>query len=265
MKTSVATFAVLIGATAPAFAIGLKTAFIKALRAIAAAGASLWGGIKRHTPVRAPGPTTTPNINALLLHLCNGDHDKALFVLRWLAYPLRSPNNSKLTTALWVRGGQGAGKSLFFGSVVRALYSHVESATVDDNALRGAFNGWLMSKRYVLVDDFDHKRGLAEIKHLLTSDKLRIDRKGQERTLVRNKANFVLLSGDKDVLPFDPDNRRFFILDAPAALPPAFYKSVLAELNSGGAETFGDWLRNDLDMIGTNHAKTGTAALEVLA
>lgn len=216
--------------------------------------------VHRAQRARAPGPAATPRINELLLHLCSGDRDKALLVLRWLAYPLTARNGKKLAMAVWIRGGQGAGKSLFFGSIVRSLYPRLESSTVHGSALESVFSEWLQSQRYVVVDGFVPRLHSEKAKHLITADMLTLHRKAKESLRVRNRTYFVFMSDDQGLDQAGYDPRRFIVLDPPGPLEPAFYQAVLAELNSGGAEAFADWLKFSLDMYGDDHADRGQIA-----
>lgn len=82
----------------------------------------------RMTPAAAPAIAARPahcgNIMTLLAHLCDMDDELQLWVLRWLAYPLRNPG-ARMSTALVLNGGQGSGKSLFLNFVVAELYGDV--------------------------------------------------------------------------------------------------------------------------------------------
>jgi hypothetical protein len=60
--------------------------------------------------------------------------------------------------------------------------------------------------------------------------------------------NFIMISGMPGALQVDPDQRRFCVIDAPAPMPPAFYRSVEYEIQSDGIEAFLDFLMRDLDM-----------------
>lgn len=211
----------------------------------------------------ALGPASTPNINALLLHLCDGDHGRALWVLRWMAYPLRE-KGAKMATALLVRGGQGSGKSLFFEKLIKPMYGN-QAYSADRHSSH--FNSWMSAQRFVVVDGLDWmNQNPAQLKGLLTSSNVIIERKGSPAAVEANRMNFVFMSGAFEALPIDNGDRRFMVIEQPARLPPAVYWAVAEEINNGGIEAFHDFLIAQLAMDDfgprTLPAKPNVRALE---
>lgn len=193
----------------------------------------------------ALGPAATPNINALLLNLCDGDRERALWVLRWLAYPLRN-EGAKMATALLVGGAEGSGKSLFFEQVIQPAYG--KRAATPRQPLNSPFNDWMTSKRFVLVDDLQLTSSIAtRIKHLISSPTVSINAKGYHEKIERNSMNFVFISSAADRLINDENNRRFMVLKPRKTLPQAVYTGVMQEIASGGTEAFHHFLLQQLD------------------
>lgn len=197
-------------------------------------------------PTPALGPASTPNINALLLNLCEGDRDRALWVLRWLAYPLRH-EGAKMATALLVAGVQGSGKSLFFDQVIKPMYAE---RAVKPRNLGGPFNAWMSRQLYVLVDDLRANSATpAQIKHMITDQSIIINQKAVESRIERNGMNFVFLTSDFNALSDVADNdRRFMVLTPRRALPPAVYTAVVGEIANGGIEAFHYFLTQQLEL-----------------
>jgi hypothetical protein len=187
------------------------------------------------------GPVSMPYTNAVLLNLCGNDRGRVLDVMQWLAHPLRHPG-TKLPNALWVRGGQGAGKSMFFGALIAPMYA--ESAiNLPVRTFESWFNGWAMQKRLVLVEDFDFcAESAARTKLLLSSQHLKIERPGRAAAIERNQMNFIFMSGEQAALPMQAELRRFLILDSGAALPSEYYDGMAEEIRQGGVETYMDFL-----------------------
>lgn len=191
------------------------------------------------------GPAATPNINALLLNLCDGDRDRALWVLRWLAYPLRN-EGAKMATALLVGGVQGSGKSLFFEQVIKPLYG--DRAITPRQPLNSAFNDWMTRKLFVLVDELRPSPSIApRIKQLISSPTVLINSKGCQEKVERNSMNFVFMSGAAAPLKDDMNNRRFMMIEPRKALPQAVYAGVAQEIATGGIEAFHHFLLLQLD------------------
>lgn len=223
----------------------LPTAYSTLVEAIKSAFARIF-----KAPMAAPGPATTPNLNNILLHLCDGNRELALYVQRWIALPLRNPH-VRMERALWICGGQGAGKGLFFERLIAPLYAG-EACTVR-NELHEHFNDWALGKRLILADEFSGDRGaMMRIKQMMTADKLMIQRKAAERKLVRNRMNFIFMSGHVDALRADCADRRFVVIDAPPALPREVYQAAAAELASGAGDAYRNYLLHVLDMGGFN-------------
>lgn len=198
----------------------------------------------------APGhefkPDADMHIQALLLRLCGYDHDRMLWVMRWLAFPLRNPG-ARMSTALVVSGEQGCGKNLFFAEIMgkindnRALLCHTPFS-------RYAFNDALKGKRYVVIDhDIEH-RDIVWLKATMGSEHLTIDTKHRPRSIEKNALNFVLLTGENGNGWIQGNNRRFFVLEAAPRSPDHFYRAVDMEIANGGIEAFIKRLLHDVDM-----------------
>ncbi|NML62245.1 hypothetical protein HHL21_14405 [Massilia sp. RP-1-19] len=197
-----------------------------------------------------PAPTRMPsccvNINALLLHLCDFDHELYGYVLKWLAYPLRHPG-AKMNRALIFNGGAGSGKSLFFNRVVTGLYGG-EARHVNDSVLTASFNAWAASARFVLAEDDLTNQAQVTLKRLISSDIVTINGKGVPEYAEPNRMNFVFLSGAADFLPASVGDRRFVVIEVPPARGPLFYRAVRDEIDNGGVDAFREYLMRGIDL-----------------
>jgi putative DNA primase/helicase len=214
------------------------------------------------TPLPPFGPATMPYTNAVLLNLCGNDHGRALEVMRWLAGPLRAPGE-KLPQALWVRGDQGTGKSMFFNDLIAPMYG-AAAATISGNTFNGWFNGWASGKRLAVVDPFEYSfESIQRFKSLITSNRLHIERKGHAASMERNQLNMIFLSGSPDVLPMSGDTtRRFMVVDAGPALAHEYYAGMAEEIRQGGVQTYLQFLVEQLDNpfhVGDTDAPAGLA------
>lgn len=200
-----------------------------------------------NAPVQAL--TTTPNIHALLLHLCNQDHQRAKLVMRWLAYPLRNPG-AKMRTALYVRGVEGAGSSLFFEQVIAKMYG--ERACVINHQFSSRFNEWATGKLFVLTDEFKSTRdNLTQMKRLVSSDEYILNRKGLPDQIEKNEMNFVFIANRTECFPYK-DERRFIVLEPSGRVQQDLYRAVAAELDDGGVAELYRYLTTELDMADFN-------------
>jgi hypothetical protein len=196
-------------------------------------------------------PTSCGNINALLLHLCDFDYELHMWVLRWLAYPLRNPG-AKLSTCILVNGGDRDGKSMFFADVMAELYGdtarQLRPAALQPRALE-----WAKGAEFVVIDGRYSDASLGHLKHLVTDSALyAVAAHKRAASLHPNRMNFVFLTGEIDFLPTDVANRRFVVIEAPPARQPKFYLAARFEIENGGAEAFRDYLMRGIDMADFN-------------
>ena len=191
-------------------------------------------------------PGHCSNIMTLLAHLCDLDDNLRLWVLRWLAYPLRNPG-AKMSTGLIFNGGEGSGKNLFFVYVMAQIYGK-QATTISHRALHSSFTDWMDGRRLVIVDEVYAAHHGARIKSLIACDELVIHCKGHPPRTVPNQLNFVFLSNHEDFLPEHISGRRFTVVEVPPARPRAFYEAVAHEIANGGVEAFRDYLLHGLPM-----------------
>ncbi|MGZ9713915.1 DUF5906 domain-containing protein [Glaciimonas sp. GNP009] len=189
-------------------------------------------------------------IEVLLLHLCNGDETLMMWVMRWLAYPLRN-RGAKMETSIIMHGDEGSGKNFFFEKVVKEIYG--EYGYVIGNAqLESQFNDWAGMKLFMVCDEvvtrseLKHMKG--KLKGLVTGDTVIINPKGLPEHSEANHMNFVFLSNELQPLALDKTDRRYLVIWTPPALPKEFYADVAREIEAGGIEAFYHYLMYDLDM-----------------
>lgn len=210
----------------------------------------LYNDLRARTTRQSAGldvrPTHCGNILTLVAHLCDMDDDLQLYVLRWLAYPLRNPG-AKMSTALVFNGGQGSGKNLFFNHVAAALYGD-NAANIRPNDLYSKFNYWAVSANLVVVDGDYAPRHLERMKVFHAAEAFVITLEGHAPRTVVNRLNFVYLSDQEDFLPSDAGSRRFVVVEVPPARPHSFYEAIAHEIANGGLDAFRDYLMHGLDM-----------------
>lgn len=121
----------------------------------------------------------------------------------------------KFQWAPLLQGAEGNGKTLFTRCVAYAIgsrYVHYPKA----NDLDNKFNGWLLNKMFIGIEDIyvpAHKTEILEIlKPMITSgDGLEIQLKGVDQITVDICANFMLNSNHKDAIRKTRTDRRFAV------------------------------------------------------
>jgi hypothetical protein len=196
----------------------------------------------------APHPVIScGNINALLLHLCDFDYELHMWVLCWLAYPLRNPG-AKMSTCLLVNGGQGTGKTMFFAHVVAEIYGGA-GRMIGTKQLRPNALQWTDGAQFVVVDGHYSDESALHLKHLVSDSAVyAVAANKRAATLKPNHMNFAFLTGDLDFLPVEATNRRFVAIEAPPPRQRLFYEAAQYEINNGGVEAFREYLMRGVDM-----------------
>ena len=194
---------------------------------------NLWGGWPTE-----PKAGKCSVLLELLEYLCSGEENPReiyQWVLRWLAYPIQHPG-AKMRTALVFHGPQGAGKNLFFETVM-AIYGEY-GRIVDQSAIEDKFNDWASRKLFLIADEVVARAELYHVKNklkgIVTGEWIRINPKNVAAHDERNHVNLVFLSNERQPLVLDKDDRRYTVIWTPEKLPEGFYGDIRAELDAGG-------------------------------
>lgn len=165
----------------------------------------------------------------LLAHLCNHDTHDINWVLNWLAIPLQQPG-AKLDTALIFHGRtQGAGKSLFFGGVMGAIYGDY-SLVLGQSQLEGQYNDWIDGKLWAIFEEIfvgnDRYQNSNMVKQLVTGTEIYINKKFMSGWKQENHVNCVFLSNDMMPLAIEDDDRRMFVVRPKTKCPSELSHAV---------------------------------------
>lgn len=197
-----------------------------------------------------PNQGKCEKIMELLLHLCNGDEDLFLWVLRWIAYPLRNPG-AKMTTAIVMHGDEGSGKNLFWEEVVAALYGQY-GGVIGNAQIETPYNEWVSKKLFFVCDEVVTRNELRQIKGklkaLISGKSMNVNPKHLPERAEANHMNFVFLSNELQPIALDQSDRRYLVVWTPPKKDPQYYADVAAEAFGGGIEAFYHLLLHELDM-----------------
>lgn len=189
-------------------------------------------------------------IAELLLHLCNGDEDLFLWIMRWIAYPLRNPG-AKMTTSIVMHGDEGSGKNLFWEEVVCALYGKY-GGVIGNAQIETPYNEWVSQKLFFVCDEVvtrnEMKQLKGKLKALITGKRMNVNPKHLPERSEANHMNFVFLSNELQPLALDHTDRRYLVVWTPPKQDAAYYQAVADEAFHGGIEAFYHLLMHELDM-----------------
>lgn len=150
-----------------------------------------------------------------MIRLCPDERDRKIY-LSYMAALLQYPN-AKFQWCPLMQGTEGNGKSLIARCMAFAIgskYTHLPDA----QDLGNAFNGWLLDKLLIIVEEIfiSHKRELIErIKPWITNERVEIQRKGVDQFTGDNISNWFLFTNFKDGIIVKEDGRRYAIFYTP--------------------------------------------------
>jgi hypothetical protein len=115
-----------------------------------------------------------------------------------------------------IQGVEGNGKSFLIKAMTRSIgerYSHIPNAhDLSGNGLK--FNGWMIGKLFIGIEEIytaDRREILEALKNPLTADRLDVQKKGEDQSMIDNFANFMATTNHRDGVPISDTSRRWGI------------------------------------------------------
>jgi hypothetical protein len=148
------------------------------------------------------------------------DHDGAAIdhVLNFLAHLVQRPQERVGHALLITSEAKGIGKSTL-GTVVRRLVGEQNSRVAQTKDLKSSFDGWLMGKLVVQVDEV-YEAGnwdLAnKLKPLITEPTVSANIKYGPQLEIENYARFLMFSNHTAPLNIEDGDRRYFVFNSKA-------------------------------------------------
>lgn len=201
---------------------------------------NLWRGLAVQP---APG-----DVGVMLAHVhmvCGEDEKLSKYLLDWFAFKVQRPGE-RAEVAVALRGGRGVGKGLLVQSLMRILGSHALHIS-SPRMLVGDFNAHLRGALLVFADEAfwaGDKAAEGVLKALITEPTITINGKGKDAYAASNRVSVIFASNERWTVPAGADERRYFVLDVPAARrgDRAYFKRLTDWLNSGGVAHWCDFL-----------------------
>ena len=170
---------------------------------------------------------------------------------RWLAYPLVHPGTKLFSCVLlWSHTG-GTGKNLL-AEAMEPVYGSSNYVTIKSRHLLSDFNSWAEGKQFIVGDEItldDKRHTSGDLKAMLTSQRVRINRKGIESYEVPDCANYYFTSNDPSALSLEPGERRTFVYHVNET--PIGYERGVEFINwcqQGGSAAIAHYLTEELDL-----------------
>ena len=137
------------------------------------------------------------------------------WVVMWLAHIVQHPTRLA-GTALALRGAQGAGKSLVGEVMGTILGPQLHAKVSRPDELTGRFNAHQKGRLLLQVEEgfwAGDKKAEGALKHMITSDKVRIEPKFVDSFEIPNYGRLLVTSNKDWVVPAGLGERRFAVLD----------------------------------------------------
>lgn len=151
-------------------------------------------------------------------YLFDGDQTAVNHVLDYLAHMLQRPGERVGHALLITSEAKGIGKSTL-GNIVRRLVGEQNSRVAQTKDLKGQFDGWLVGKLVIQVDEV-YEAGnwdLAnKLKPLITERTVSVNVKYGPQMEIENYARFIMFSNHTAPLSIEEGDRRYFVVNSKA-------------------------------------------------
>ena len=176
------------------------------------------------------------------------------YFMQWLAYPVQHPG-AKLLQAVFVHGAmQGVGKTFVVDPVMEFVYGPHNFYRLSNDDLQDRFNAYASHTQFVVTNEIyfsdmrDRRMIMSGLKDMITREKVTVNEKFQPKMVFRDHCNYYLTSNHADALVLDPDDRRFFVIEAPKEkLGNGLYVELDDYVRNGGSSRIMNHLQNEVD------------------
>ena len=184
--------------------------------------------------------------------ICGGDKAKIEYLLNWLAMAYQHPAGP-MGTAIAVNGLKGTGKTTVWEVFSAPFGSSHAMATSRMNEIFGDFNGRMMGKMALLIEEAlfaASKSANAMLKDMITGGRVSINEKFLPSYSQKNYLRVMIFTNNDYIVEATEDERRFFVTKA---LPnrkhdQPFWKQLREQMfvQEGVAAFFHDMLQRDV-------------------
>ena len=177
----------------------------------------------------------------------DGDEAAANHVLDYLAHLIQFPHLKVRSTVLIISKAKGLGKSMI-AEMVGEILGRRSSGPISNEELKSAFNEWIDGAQFIWVNELMSMGRLDtmnKLKEYITTDILRINRKGISTYSYQSCVNFMLFSNHEDAASIEDGDRRYFVWSSKAIRrPQAYYAGLWGWFKAGGREILHHYLKH---------------------
>jgi hypothetical protein len=209
---------------------------------------NLWRAPEWKSDSSSPAPTIFLDH---VRYLFDGDQVAIDHALDFIAHLVQRPQERVNHALLLTSEAKGIGKSTL-GLIIRRLIGEKNSGVAQSKDLKSQFDGWLMGKVAIQVDEvyeYGNWDLANKLKPLITEPTVSVNMKYGPQMIVRNCARFIMFSNHTAPVDLEDGDRRYFVFDSKAQPKSAdYYEALNAYIYSqeGMSEVY-SWLkRRDL-------------------
>jgi|GEM_PF-2787339 len=179
---------------------------------------------------------------------CQGNEEALDYVLNWLANMFQYPGRPAGTCVVVKSDRQGVGKNIIADIIVNALGIHGVTLSTSKH-ITGSFNSIMAESVFTVLAEavwagnFDAK---SFLKSAITDPWIISEKKFEDARKIRNCTHLMCLSNEQWVVPVEPGDRRYFILNCDNKYAQHYeYFDILADrIKDGEGDAFIHHLRN---------------------
>lgn len=172
-------------------------------------------------------------------NICAGKQDLFAWVIAWFAHLFQNPRD-KPGTALVLAGKQGTGKTIV-GKIVGRLLGNAYKMVASAHEVTGQFNAHMYDCLLLQAEEAfwaGDKGAESVLKHLISSDIHRIERKGIDSIQVRNYVRLLVTSNSDWIVPAGLEDRRFCVIEVTDTRiqDKQYFGALYQQMEAGGYE-----------------------------
>lgn len=144
-----------------------------------------------------------------------GSKENAQVLTQWFAHQVQFPGRQILWAPV-IQSIPGLGKT-FFAELLRTCLGDCNVGTVSPSQITSDFNGWATGVCVNSLEEFRVKgqnryEAVNALKPLITDRMIQINEKGVKPYTTQNTTNYIACTNDKDSIPMDINDRRWWII-----------------------------------------------------
>lgn len=179
-------------------------------------------------------------------YLLNDDQIAISHLLDFIAHLIQRPGQRVNHAILITSEAKGIGKSTL-GTIIQRLVGERNSGMAQSKDLKSQFDGWLMGKLVVQVDEvyeYGNWDLSNKLKPLLTEPTVSVNVKYGPQMIVKNFARFIMFSNHTAPIDLEEGDRRYFVFNSSSQPKDTDYYDLLNNWidTSDGMNSIYTWL-----------------------